>query len=863
MKVRNLLWASVLPLAFTACQQNEEVLAPENNNNSAVEVAGARVVENPVFYVEKADADTRMVAPGGVVEWAEGDKVGLAWLNAFEIGKNWDGVNYYSDWMPSYHLIGSNTRITYTGEDSKFSMQDGQLFEGQYICYYPYNDGIKRVDQFYFNQEQVQTQSASAVDGKDEKPFAYIANNLNWLSRETCNEAGATADKSSFMYHIDAQRSGLVENIHIPMRRYSNIAEFRFSGVEPTTSQVKWEDLTIKSYELIAEDENATGKAIFPKKATFDFSNGNGAKDDALHLLAIGSDNKYVETTSTEEDADGNPIKAWERNEDNWTLPYYVGSQKVGNSILPALTGADTEKYVENSDAVANLTLNIAEPAVVGANKDIQRAMFLTLPIMPAELEGTQFSIKVNTDYGYVVIEEAEWKKYMGKDPDPVVDGINWGNKNLFSDYTTLAASNQTVADLLSLIGQKVTRFVAVNPDELIYNNIVVNTTDDLVAAITKWNKLGKSGEFTVLACDNNKFDNLDWAADSETSEEIQKFLANENNKLIFGVENDGKSIYFGGNTNFNEAGTLTFTAPVVVKDGTLTVEDDQVVTTLTTEDGSALVVKAGQTLSDGTSNNGTYTLYGTTTIEQTAKLANKNLVNNGILTTNGAIVCESFTNNKGAEYHVLTFSTVQANEFINKGDVYYDQQGALFTNLNGARVWITNVDEGRVIATVNEGDDANTLSDYIIAANTFKCTDLVINNNDYFTSNQWDTSLSTKGQFGFIRVLMNDGVTLNFLKGVNFGKAVVTIAEGAEVKWTKSTENPATTPAFVIKKLVVKGGATLNVSDIYVTNAQITDMVLGGANVTTTLTGTTCFNNPRTQTITDEHGDHGTIVVE
>lgn len=861
MKIKHLLWASILPMAFAACQQEEAVMTSESNSNAAVEVPGSRAIENPVFSLDKDDAESRMVAPNGNVEWADGDKVGLAWLNAYEIGKKWDGVNYYSDWMPTYKLIGSNTRITYTGENSTFSMQDGQLFEGQYICYYPYNDEIKRVDQFYFNQAATQTQATSAVNGKDEAPFAYIANNLNWLSRETCDEAGDQNGKSSFLYHIDSQRSGLVENIHIQMRRYSNIAEFRFNGVAPSKSSVKWEDLTIKSFGLIAAGEKDA--KVFPTLATFDFSNGGNGNSDVKHLLALGNDKNYIESGETETTTEGD-IQIWERDKNNWMIPYYVGKQQVGNSYYPALTGDEKEVYVVNDGKVASLVLNVENPAIVGDNADIQRAMFLTLPIVPSDLKNAAFSIKVNTDYGYVVIDESEWKKYLGKDADPVVNGTNWLNKNEFADYTTLQGSNQTIANLLSLIGQKITRYVAVNPDNLIYDNVIVNNTDELVAAIAKWNALGKTGTFTVLACDKNKFDNLDWAADSETSEEIVKFLKNSSNKLNFGTEHNDKTINFGGNTNFNSIGTLNFSNPIVIADGTLTVESTQELAYMTTMPGSNLIIKSGAYLNNNETPGANYTLGGNTAIEQNARLHNSYLINNGVLTTNGNVKAEQFKNTAGAEYRIKTFSTVNADEFRNEGDVYYDQQGALFKNLNEQIIYITNVNNGRIIATVNEGDDANTLSDYILAANKFRCTDLILNNNEYFTSNQWDTSLSTVGKLGFIRVEMNDGVKLNFLKGVNFGSAVVEIAENASVEWTKHSENQqAIAPAFTIKKLVVKGGATLNVSEINVKNSQITDMVMGGEGVTTALIGTSCFTNNKTQTITTEHGNEGTLVVK
>ena len=901
MKTNKLLWAAMLPLAFAACSQEEIVENPSASIEDAVaQYKGAQLIENPSFSITKDDegVNSRMSTTNGVVDWETGDKVGLVWLNAVAISNNYGSMQELSDLYPTNQLHFSNTRITH-GENSVFSMQDGQLYAGQYLAYHPYDENMKQVGQFSLKQSDVQNQSTSAVVKGDDAVYDYLAKNMNWLSRSANNQTG----KSTFLYHIDANKAGLVKTIHIPMRRYSNIFESRFVGVKPSVSLVEWKDLTIQKVELIATD------SVFAKEVAFDFSKGLG---NATYELAR-ENGKYIEIPATESDKDGNPITNYQKDEIGYPTKFVVGLQQVGpTASYPALIDDDTEEWYENKEYVNTITLNIESPVAVGSNSETQQAMFLLLPTTAAkETEG--LSIKITTDYGYVIIPESAWKAYIGKDPDPVVNGTNWGSQDMFQDYAGLAEAGKTATDLLSLIGQKITRFVSVNPDDLVYNDIEVGNMDELTDALKKWNDLGESGEFRVIVKSINNFENFDWASDS-SNEEIREFIADKDELRILG---ERVVMNLSGTTTLNDPqhdgcdGHLSIETLMVEQlDGEMNVLADETLTCLEIEVGAELNVNEGVELTvnkdnvnlkgeaviDGTlnhtsnfatTNSGLLTVNGTikaktfattgnstTEVASTGKIETSegimliggelNIAQNGVVETtdmyisptstpalvktNGIINVTTLNNKEGGVFRIKTFSETNVGTFNNEGKIYYDEQGKKFkyTNMNG----------GKSIATIKEGDDTNTLANYIINANAFKCTDLVINPNDNLTTTQWDNSLN-ETNFGFKTVTMKDGVVIQFNKNLTMKSATVEIPSDATVEWKKG--NTLETPEFKISMLKVNSGSTLNVSGIKVLNTKKTSVDFGNEGKTVTINGMGCFDLEGTTVVGEE--SNGTIV--
>ena len=898
------MWAAVLPFAFAACSQEELVNNPNVTPEPAQEWQGVEVVENTQFSISKDDegALTRMATTDGVIGWEEGDEVGLVWLNAKAISDNYTrGMFSFSDWYPTTPLHYSNTRITHDG-NSIFSMEDGQLYAGQYIAYHPYDADMKQVGEFTLKQDSAQQQNTSAV--VDDAAYDYLAKNMNWLSRSASNKTG----KSSFLYHIDANKAGLVKTIHIPMRRYSNIFEARFTDNGGNKSSIEWKDLTITQIELIAENE------IFPTKTRFHFNEdlGNG-EYELTHTLR-----GYVPVESTEKDNNGNAIVKWENDAIGYESKFVVGLQQVGpTNKLPALQKNDAttggEKWYENDEYAKSILLNIENPAIVGDNATAQRAMFLLLPTAVAELAEDKnaapvgaLSIKITTDYGYIIIPESEWKSYIGEDPDPVVNGTNWGSQYMFQDFAGLVESGKTATELLSLIGQKITRFVPVNTDNLVYNDIAVNSMDELLAAIDKWNKLGATGEFRVhVTKNNNNFKDFNWSTSSYA--QINTFLNDGDNLKIsvdLGTDNNGNLLpmNLSGATTLNDLDTrnsLTIEGAVKQADGTMTVLNDEVINNLIVAKNATLVVDEGEKLSGNTvelngnstingslaynavknrakadvngtisaqtvynSNSGTVMNIATKgkveatkwvkndgemNLAQNSLVTTPEFINNKLITTNGKIDADTFNNSPEGDYHMKTFSETEVGTFTNEGEIYYDEQGASFK--------YTNVNGGKSIATVLEGAEPNTLADYILNANKFKCTDLIINPNDYFTTDQWDNSLN-EVNLNFKNVRMNDGVTIKFNKDLSMKSALVTITEDATVVWERGAT--VDNPVFTISGVVVEPRATLKVSDVLVVNGKKTVVEIDGG--TTTIDGMHWFAQKGYTELSS--GSNGTIKI-
>ena len=862
-------------------------VAPE----AIAQYKGAQVVENPQFSISREDegALTRMSTTDGTIGWDKGDKVGLVWLNAMAISDNYDReMPSLSDWYPTTNLHYSNTRITHDG-NSVFSMKDGQLYAGQYIAYHPYDEKMKQVGEFSLKQSDAQQQNTSAV--VDDAAYDYLAKNMNWLSRNANNASG----KSSFLYHIDANKAGLVKTIHIPMRRYSNIFEGRFVSVNPTVSQIKWDDLTIQKVELIASSE------IFPTQTIFDFSQG---LDSMTYELERDADGNYIEIAPVEWDKNGNPIPNYKKDANGYPAKFVVDLQKVGPiQALPALIDDEDEAWYANEGLKKTISLDIVNEAKVGENPEDQRAMFLLLPTTAAS-DTTELSIKIYTDYGYVVIPESEWKSYIGVDPDPVVNGTNWGSQYMFQGYEGLKEAGKTATQLLSLIGQKITRFIDVNPDDLVYNDIEVNTMDELRAALDKWNKLGEDGEFRVYVTkNNNKFENFDWSTNSQHAE-VKTFLADKKDNLVINVTTEDMNL--SGTTTLNDpnhggncTGHLTINGKVDQNNGVMNVENSEVIPEVNIANGAELNINATEVLSgdradlrgvaningtldypsvynwgtanvaglvdaENVDNRGTINLptsgevaasasvtnSGTVNLDQHGVIETAALYNSGKIVTNGDIKAPTISN-KG-EYRMKTHCTTEVDTFLNEGKIFYDEQGAKFA--------YTNQGNGKSIATIQSGDVTNTLADYIINANAFKCTDLVINPNDNLTTAQWDNSLHDVA-LNFVNVTMNDGVTVQFNKNLKMTKATVTIPASAKVVWKKG--DTVDEPVFNINKVVVNSGSTLEVSGIQVANKYKTEVNFGSGSQTVTIKGMGCFDKKGASEIPAGGNTNGTIVIE
>lgn len=887
MRTKHLFYTLALSAAFAACSQEEIVNAPVNQlaDSSFANYSGEVFEGNITFTKDGEAVDSRMAIENGTPSWADGDKVGLVWTNA-EAGI-WDKAearvnnNPWTAW-PTTNKIFSNTRMTYDANTKDFFMTDGQVFKGMYFAYYPFNEEIQSVQQFKVAQSNVQEQTNITTETLNQ-----VATDLVWMSqRYEDNEEVMTP--ATFLYPLteDNVESGVAKNVNIRMKPFSNILDARFLVVDEkdaANTSVDPKEVVVKKVILgtrldgagAAESQVFGGLADIPTVAAFALNEWQGLNGSDFGIPSSGQsglDGRKLTVNSVNEPANG----------------FYVGESKVGA-----------------------VTVSIANEAA-NAGKT-QRVNFMFLPHKNSGYEKQVYEIKVLTDYGWAVIPETEWMKTATN------QGGLYVNPNAQPGQVGLTPSYQ-LKNLTDRIGMQAVRYFNLDIADLVYNDIEVSNMEELTAALKKWNDLAEDGEFRVIVTKENNFENFDWSSES-SNEEIREFIADEDVLVVMGKPmNLSGTTTLNDVAHDDCEGHLEITVGVTQTEGEMNVLADEDLPYLTVEAGAALNVEEDATLTtddnanlrgeaviDGTlkqilpyasvTNSGTLTVNGTIDAQTFATLNNSTaavastgkikaagyvnivggeleIAQNGVVEaenmvisptvypgpteypalvkTNGIInVAGKLENNAKGVFRIKTFSETNVNEFKNAGKIYYDEQGKKFK--------YTNVDGGKSIATIQSGDNAaNTLADYIINANEFKCTDLVINPNDHLTTGQWDNSLNDKN-FGFKTVVMNDGVTIQFNKNLNMSKATVEIPADATVEWKKGDN--LNTPEFTIYKLAVNSGSTLNVSDIYVVNAKKTDVNFGNEGKTVTINGMSCFAVAGTTPVGTE--TNGTIVTK
>lgn len=836
MRTKHLFYTLALSAAFAACSQEEVVNAPANQlaSNSFASYSGEVYNGTISFTKEGEDVDSRMSIVGGTPSWADGDKVGLVWTNADAAidGKQGTTGSIWTAW-PGTNKIFSNTRMTYDATTKDFFMTDGQVFKGMYFAYYPFNEEIQSVQQFKVSQSNVQKQTNSTTETLNQ-----VATDLVWMSqRYEDNEEVMTS--ATFLYPLteDNVESGVATNVNIRMKPFSNILDARFLVVDKkadAATSLDPKEVIVKEVILgtrldgagTAEAQLFGGLADIPTVAAFDLSQWQGLS---------GSD--FGIPSSGQSGLDGRKLTV---NSVNGTTGHYAGEEKVG---AVSVTFADEKA---NAGKTQRVNFMFLPHKNYGNEKQVKQV----------------YEIKVVTDYGYAIIPETAWMKTATN------QGGLYVNPNAQDGQVSLTPSYQ-LKNLTDRIGMQAVRYFNLDIADLIYNDLWVGSTEELCEVLGKWNALGESGELRVFVKQENNFTDFDWCSASKYPE-IVEFLADANNDLIIKQGVPKYEMNLTGETHIEDTADdqLHIETPVEQEDGKMTIEGTETINGLDIDEDAELLIPAGATLNSNVVN-----LEGTTLIETDGTLKSGmmvqnsgkvNIEQNGAITIEGTIAWlmntgEIVTNgditaplieNQG-DFRIKTHSNTDADKFTNKGNVYYDEQGVCSK--------ITN-DGGRIIATILEGAAANTLADYIIAANAFKCTDLVINKNDFFTTGQWDNSLYNKDLAAFKNVEMKNGVEIVFTKGLKMKNATVTIAEDAVVTWSKGTN--VETPVFTIKDVVVDKGATLNVSEISVANKAKTKVKIGSGK-TTSIDGIGCFADQTTETITAVDGTSGSIDVK
>lgn len=134
MKTKHLV-AMALPLAFTACSQEELI----NENNQAT-TSERKVVENVVFKFN-AEADSRMHFDEEY-KWDAGDKFGACLMDQFITAMTGDFT--WKKWFNQFELVDYlHTNYPFTrDENGSWSNAEAVMQEGNYFFYYPYNNNL-------------------------------------------------------------------------------------------------------------------------------------------------------------------------------------------------------------------------------------------------------------------------------------------------------------------------------------------------------------------------------------------------------------------------------------------------------------------------------------------------------------------------------------------------------------------------------------------------------------------------------------------------------------------------------------------------------------------------------------------------
>lgn len=888
MKKKHLLYSMALVASLAACSQ-DELVSSVNPGNETVTNDFAQYVgvpfEGKISFGNGNGVDTRMTMDDDLsFQWKEGDKVGLVWMNYDAISnaiskyalsletqdaldalskakivkydannmndKNGctysayeyqtaiqngteipvDGSYVWNKW-PSSWKTASNTRMTYDG--SSWFMTDGQVYKGMYLAYYPFDASRQSVSRFTVKQDAEQAQNATTYTSNADA-VKTISNHILstepgvgmvWISRNIGDYtpgSGNNLQHSSFLYELTDQNteSGTSQEVNIQMYPFSNILDLRIAVDKGLLDEAVARKIEITSVELKAASE------VFPTTGAFQM---NYWGRDNLRNGVWG----YAGTLS------GDPTLF------TWNV-----------------AGTSKDKYIEDG-LVNKVTNTIQQPAP--NNGAEQRVQLLLLPKY-SESQNTAldvnntYTLRINTDYGYIDIKEADtrfpWQYRKNStsglwinpsDREANFESVGEGDKTKKLDY------------VLTLIGERATRYINFDADRLTYNSIDVSNTEELVEAIEKWNELGKSGNFTVNLTAGGTLENLIWSDKSEAvtldtyqleadnqpkgktitlgtaAEAIQKFLADGNNKLtISSRDND-----------INLAGTCAIDndriafSKTVAMDGTLGVTDEAAFSKGLNTSATSKVYVANEndavlTVQSSSTWEGETWIYQAGEVgmaEYGAKITNLGTLHiNGAFTvgTNSASSC-TFTNadengNEKGIVRLYAYANVtganNSTQFINNSRIDYVD---VVTTFNKTTTGYKNY--GKVYAEINAANTANHRDSYLTNANTFGATDLIITDVE-ISGSEWN-NMGTTNLGSFKNVQLKGKVTWNSFKGIMLKNAVFTVNGAAKFIGNNQAA------ALTLKQFVLSAGAQLQVTDMSVAETKLTVM-----NNNTSLTG-------------------------
>lgn len=711
MQKKSLLMALAVPALFAACSQEEMALAP---NNASGEFQGKPLEGVTIGFNQAESADTKMANNGWNLQWKKGDQVGLVWTNAYEITKQLvEGETYNPEVFPGTASWGSNTRMTCTDPAGNvFEMQDGQVLEGQYFAYYPYQEQTYQMNgKFSVSVDQEQRQGKVSTADPAEN-LSYVKDHMVWVSRAYQQENkpdASTANPATFLYPLTKEQAGMSKSIDITMNRFANMLDtrIRFTASNDPNVTTNPEDVVIEKVVLrtIYNGNWSEGLAVSGK---FDMSKlCSGVTTAPYGLVPMAGDKNRVQLALSSDNG------------------YQVG--------------------VFTPDRVNSITTVIDSPEKVDANNS-QRVNFLLLPCTNDGGSPIQSSLRLDiyTNYGVAYVNEADW--YYNTSSDDL-NGLDvWGPDTQPTEALAQlenAAESNLYKGWARRIGAHFTRWISVNVADLHWETRCVSNQEELVEAIRQYNTTGKTNsEMTVCVdVENLELNKFDYSVNSK-DEAVRTFIENGNTLVI--DDKDGHytdaehKITWKGNSTIG-AEILTDFQENVAKNATLNVVADHRVkggmvadatSTINIEPTVTLILGAEtQALNSFELNGKVNVKAGNSELGKLLIGQNAELTNNGTIELFGKLQSnKKFTNGVTGNINLYTTATIEDKASINNYGLvnYYYAKAANMKNFT-----VTNVDGGQYLATydtnkVPETNDAKVIA-FLNEANACGVTHYVI----------------------------------------------------------------------------------------------------------------------------------------
>lgn len=774
MQKKSLLMALAVPALFAACSQEEMALAP---NNASGEFQGKPLEGVTIGFNQAESADTKMANNDWNLQWNKGDQVGLVWTNAYEITNQLiKGEEYDPEVFPGTASWGSNTRMTCTNPDGNiFEMQDGQVLEGQYFAYYPYQETYKMDGKFSVSVDREQHQGkVSTADPAAN--LSYVKDHMVWVSRayqqENKPDASAT-NPATFLYPLTDKQAGMSKSIDITMNRFANLLDTRIRFTKSDKP-----DVTTDPANVVIE------KVVLRTVYGGDYVNDLAVSGEFdMSKLC----NKYVTTRPY-----GLVPMAGDKNRVQLALSSDKGYQ-VG---------------VFTPDRVNSITTFIDYPEKVDANNS-QRVNFLLLPYTNGG-NSTEASLQlvIYTNYGVAYVPEADW--YYNTSSDGL-DGLEvWGPN---TKPTEALAQLKDAADANKYkgwarrIGAHFTRWISVNVADLKWQTRCVSNQEELVEAIRQFNTTGTKGSKMTVCVDveNLELNKFDYSVNSK-DEAVRTFIKNGNTLVIddkHGHHTDAEhKITWKGNSTIG-AEILTDFQENVAKNATLNVVADHRVhggmvadatSTINIEPNVTLILGADpQALNSFELNGKVNVKAGNSELGKLFIGQNADLTNNGTIELFGKLQSNKvFTNGAKGNINLYNTATIEGGASIdNYGLVNYYYAKAN----NMKKFTVTNVDGGQYLAIydgnkVPETNDAKGIA-FLNEANACGVT-------HYEIAKVLDVETQT--------VNMNNAESIVVNNGIN-----ITANPSSSNTWLNATK----------ATLYFKGTHTINVTGNYANTAK------------------------------------------